>query len=67
MKFCIGSGSILTIDHISGDALNNKIMNLALVTRVGNAKKGGGDFKPVNFLELFQALQIANTPFLYNF
>ena len=59
---------MLTIDHIDGDALNNKIMNLSMVTRVGNAKKGGSkNIKPVNFLELFQALQIANTPFLYNF
>ena len=68
MKFCIGSGSVLTIDHIDGDALNNKIMNLSMVTRVGNAKKGGSrSIKPVNFLELFQALQIANTPYTYNF
>ena len=68
MKYCIGSGSVLTIDHIDGDALNNKIMNLSMVTRVGNAKKGGSrDVKPVNFLELFYALQIANPPFLYYF
>lgn len=68
LKFCLGSGSILTIDHISGDALNNSVMNLSLVTRVGNAKKGGSKkVKPVNFLELFFALQIANPPFLYYF
>ncbi len=67
LKYCIGAGSITTIDHISGDSLDNKIMNLSMVSRVGNAKKGGGDFKPVNFLELFQALQIANTPILYYF
>lgn len=68
LKFCLGSGSILTIDHISGDSLNNSVMNLSLVTRVGNAKKGGGkNIKPINFLELFFALQIANPPFLYYF
>ena len=68
LKFCLGSGSILTIDHISGDALNNSVMNLSLVTRVGNAKKGGSKkVKPVNFLELFFALQIANHTFLYYF
>ena len=67
LKYCIGSGSLLTIDHIDGNSYNNQVMNLALVTRVGNAKKGSGREKTVNFLELFQALQIANTPFLYNF
>lgn len=67
LKYCIGSGSLLTIDHINGNSLDNGVMNLALVTRVGNAKKGGGGEKPVNFLQLFEALQIAYTPFLYNF
>ena len=67
LKFCIGSGSLLTIDHISGNAFDNGIMNLAVVTRVGNSKKGSGNGKPVNFLQLFEALQIAYTPFLYVF
>lgn len=68
LKYCIGSGSLLTIDHINGNSLDNGVMNLALVTRVGNAKKGSGcSEKPVNFLQLFEALQIANTPILYYF
>ncbi len=68
LKYCIGSGSLLNLDHISGNAFDNGIMNLALVTRVGNAKKGSGSSeKPVNFLQLFEALQIANTPILYYF
>ncbi len=67
LKYCIGSGSVLTVDHINGNALDNGVMNLSMITRVGNAKKGGGDFKPVNFLQLFEALQIANVPFEYHF
>lgn len=67
LKYCIGSGSLLTIDHKNGCSFDNGIMNLAVVTRVGNSKKGGGNEKPVNFLQLFEALQIANTPFLYVF
>ncbi len=67
LKFCLGSGSVATIDHISSDSLDNNIMNLSMVSRVGNAKKGSGNFKPVNFLQLFEALQIANAPFEYRF
>ena len=67
LKHCIGSGSLLTIHHRNNQSFDNSIMNLALVTIVGNAKEGSGSEEPVNFLQLFQALQIAYTPFLYNF
>ena len=67
MKFCIGSGSLLTIDHIDGDAFNNSIFNLAMISRVANAKKGGGDLKAVNFLQLFHLMDICHVPISYSF
>ncbi len=67
IQYCLGAGSLLTIDHKDGNSFNNGIMNLALVSRADNARKGSGKEKPVNFFELFHAMQIATVPILYCF
>ncbi len=67
LKHCIFAGSLLVVHHIDENSENNSLMNLALTTRVGNAKEGKGSIEePVNFLELFEILQMATTPYEYH-
>jgi len=54
LKYCLGSGSILTIDHMDQDAVNNSILNLGILTRVGNVQKAKKGLKAINFVQFFE-------------
>lgn len=67
MKFCIGSTSLLTVDHINDDSLDNSILNLAIVTRVANIAKEHHGTKGTNFLIFFEVCGYCSTPFDYKY
>lgn len=67
MKFCIGSASLLTVDHINDDSLDNSIMNLAIVTRMANISKEHHGTKGTNFLIFFEVCGYCATPFDYKY
>lgn len=64
MKHCIGSGSLLCVHHILNS--DNSVMNLAITTRVGNSRESKTGTEPINFLQLFEILQLATTPYEYH-
>lgn len=65
-KFCMGSGSILTIDHHNGDSLDSRIDNLAILTRSDNAAKGQNGSKGINFIPFFERCGYCTSPFGYD-
>ena len=67
MKFCIGSGSLLTIDHINDNSQDNSIMNLALLTRMANIDKEHHGTKGLNFIMFFEICGYCNSPYEYNY
>ena len=67
LKFCIGSASLLTVDHINDDSLDNSIMNLAILTRVANISKEHHGTKGVNFLIFFEVCGYCAPPFDYKY
>lgn len=67
VKFCIGSASLLTVDHINNDSLDNSIMNLALVTRMANVAKEHHGTRGTNFLIFFEVCGYCSTPFDYRY
>ena len=66
LKFCLGSGSLITIDHRNNNSRDNSIMNLALLTRVDNTRKASTGEVGVNFLMFFEVLGLATSPFDYS-
>lgn len=65
IKFCLGSGSLLTVDHRDDNPFSNSIFNLAILTRVDNVKKAKKGEKGINFIMFFEVLGIGSSPFSY--
>ena len=67
LKFCVGSASLLTIDHMDGDSRNNSIHNLAILTRMANIAKEHHGTKGINFIMFFEICGYCNSPFDYRY
>jgi hypothetical protein len=58
IKHCRGFASLLTVDHIDGDSLNNSIANLRVLTRVDNTSIVNTECKRAfDWVEFFERVE----------